>query len=278
MNTNAGVSDLVMPLGQAISPQVTSKVSFGGNLDATVPTTLPGPEVLTTITVYDQLGKSLDLTFGMKMTAANTWAVQPYTPDGADVDTTPDVLGAAFTVTFDPATGKITAPTTPPTITIPPTFGTYSGPVTIDLGSASADGLRQFAGKSTAAAISQDGATTGALQTFGIGADGTVTGIFSNGRNRVIGQIAMASFSNPSGLEKVGGSFYRPTPNSGLAQIGVSGTGGRGSIAGGTLEMSNVDLAQEFTSLISAQRGFQANSRVITTADELLQELVNLKR
>ncbi len=278
VNTNAGVADLVMPLGQAISPQATSKVSFGGNLDATVPTTLPGAEVLTTITVYDQLGKSLDLTFGMKMTAANTWAVQPYTPDGADVDTTPDVLGAAFTVTFDAATGKITAPATPPTITIPPSFGTYSGPVTIDLGQASADGLRQFAGKSTAAALSQDGATTGALQTFGIGADGTVTGIFSNGRNRVIGQIAMASFSNPSGLEKVGGSFYRPTPNSGLAQIGVSGTGGRGSIAGGTLEMSNVDLAQEFTSLISAQRGFQANSRVITTADELLQELVNLKR
>ena len=122
------------------------------------------------------------------------------------------------------------------------------------------------------------GATSCLLGAFSLGADGSVTGVFSNGRNRVIGQIAMASFSNPSGLEKVGGSFYRPTPNSGLAQIGVSGTGGRGSIAGGTLEMSNVDLAQEFTSLISAQRGFQANSRVITTADELLQELVNLKR
>jgi flagellar hook protein FlgE len=278
VNTNAGVSDLVMPLGQAISPQVTTKVSLGGNLDATVPTTLPGKEVLTTITVYDQLGKSLDLTFGMKMTAANSWSVQPYTPDGSDADTLPDTLGAAFTVTFDPATGKITAPTTPPTVTIPAAFGTYAGPITVDLGTASADGLRQFAGKTTAAALSQDGATTGSLQTFSIGADGTVTGVFSNGRNRVIGQIALASFSNPSGMEKVGGSFYRPTPNSGLAQIGTAGSGGRGSIAGGTLEMSNVDLAQEFTSLISAQRGFQANSRVITTADELLQELVNLKR
>ena len=278
VNTNAAVGDLQMPLGQAISPQPTTKVSLGGNLDATVPTTLPGPEVFTSITVYDALGKALDVTFGMKMTAANTWSVQPYTPDGADVDTTPDTLGASFSMTFDATTGKITAPTTPPTITIPGAFGTYPGPVTIDLGVDSPDGLRQYAGKSTASALSQDGATTGALQTFSLGADGTVTGVFSNGRNRVIGQIALAAFSNPSGLEKVGGSFYRPTPNSGLAQIGISGTGGRGSIAGGTLEMSNVDLAQEFTGLISSQRGFQANSRVITTADELLQELVNLKR
>lgn len=278
VNTNSGVGDLVMPLGQAISPQVTTLVGLGGNLDATVPTTLPGPEIVTTITVYDQLGKSLDLSFGMKMTAANSWSVQPYTPDGTDAGTAPDPLGAAFTLTFDAATGQVTAPTTPPTVTIPASFGTYSGPLTIDLGTTNPDGLRQYAGKSTASALSQDGATTGSLQTFSIGNDGTVTGVFSNGRNRVIGQIAMAAFSNPSGLEKVGGSFYRPTPNSGLAQIGVPGSGGRGSISGGTLEMSNVDLAQEFTSLIAAQRGFQANSRVITTADELLQELVNLKR
>ncbi len=278
VNTNAAVGDLQMPLGQAISPQPTTKVGLGGNLDASVPATLPGSEVFTSITVYDSLGKPLDLTFGMKMTAANTWSVQPYTPDGSDADTTPDTLGAAFSITFDSITGKITAPTTPPTVTIPGAFGTYPGPVTIDLGAASADGLRQYAGKSTASALSQDGSTTGALQTFSLGADGTVTGVFSNGHNRVIGQIAMASFSNPSGLEKVGGSFYRPTPNSGLAQVGAAGTGGRGSIAGGTLEMSNVDLAQEFTGLISSQRGFQANSRVITTADELLQELVNLKR
>lgn len=278
VNTNSGTGDLVMPLGQAISPQVTTKIGLGGNLDATVPTTLPGPEIVTTITVYDQLGKSLDLSFGMKMTGANTWSVQPYTPDGSDVDTAPDALGAPFTLTFDPATGAITAPTTPPTVTIPGSFGTYTGPLTIDLGASNPDGLRQYAGKSTVSALSQDGATTGSLQTFTIGSDGIVTGVFSNGRNKVIGQLSLASFSNPSGLEKVGGSFYRPTPNSGLAQIGVAGSGGRGSISGGTLEMSNVDLAQEFTSLIAAQRGFQANSRVITTADELLQELVNLKR
>jgi flagellar hook protein FlgE len=102
--------------------------------------------------------------------------------------------------------------------------------------------------------------------------------VFSNGKTRPIGQVAMASFSNPVGLEKVGSSLYRTTVNSGLAQVGVPGAGGRGAVAGGTLEMSNVDLAQEFTNLIVAQRGFQANSRVITASDELLQDLVNLRR
>jgi flagellar hook protein FlgE len=103
-------------------------------------------------------------------------------------------------------------------------------------------------------------------------------GSYSNGRTRAIGQLALASFANPEGLEKVGGSNYRVTMNSGLAQLGTAGAGGRGLLSTGTLEMSNVDLAQEFTNLIVAQRGFQANSRVVTTSDELLMEVVNLKR
>jgi flagellar hook protein FlgE len=128
------------------------------------------------------------------------------------------------------------------------------------------------------AALSQDGYALGALQRFTIGQDGVVTGVFSNGRNRPLGQIALAGFTNPMGLEKAGGSLFRPTVNSGLANVGVAGSGGRGTLLGSTLEMSNVDLAREFTNLIIAQRGFQANSRVITASDELLQDLVNLKR
>jgi flagellar hook protein FlgE len=93
-----------------------------------------------------------------------------------------------------------------------------------------------------------------------------------------VAQVALANFANPGGLEKVGSSLFRPSANSGLVQVGVSGEGGRGSLSGGTVEMSNVDLAQEFTNLIVAQRGFQANSRVISSSDELLQDLVNLKR
>jgi flagellar hook protein FlgE len=103
-------------------------------------------------------------------------------------------------------------------------------------------------------------------------------GVFSNGLKRPLAQIAMATFNNPPGMEKVGNSSYRATTNSGNPQVGVSGTGGRGLISGGALEMSNVDLAAEFTQLIVSERGFQANSRVITSADEILQDLVNLKR
>ena len=102
--------------------------------------------------------------------------------------------------------------------------------------------------------------------------------MFSNGLKQTLGQVALASFNNPPGLEKIGGSMYRNTVNSGLAQVGVAGAGGRGLLSSGNLEMSNVDLASEFTNLIVAQRGFQANSKIITSSDEILQDLVNLKR
>ena len=102
--------------------------------------------------------------------------------------------------------------------------------------------------------------------------------MFSNGNKQTVAQLALANFNNPPGLEKAGDSLYRFTVNSGLAQIGVAGTAGLGTIQSGAVEMSNVDLAQEFTNLIVAQRGFQANSKVISTSDDVLQELVNLKR
>ena len=138
--------------------------------------------------------------------------------------------------------------------------------------------LTGFAGLDTVAAVKQDGQAAGTLQSFSLGSDGTITGAFSNGLKQVIGRIALASFTNPAGLEKAGGSLFQTTVNSGNPQLGAAGTGGRGTLAGGALEMSNVDLSSEFTNLIVAQRGFQANSRVITTSDEVLQELVNLKR
>lgn len=275
VNTNASVQSLRMPLGQSIDPVPTKKVTIGGNLDANAPATFPGTEVRSSITAYDQQGKEIDLTFGFKMTAANTWSLQPYSPSA----TGPVAMGTPITITFDPVTGKMTAPTTPPQITVPNTVGTFASPVTLDFGSLDApDGLRQFAGSSTVAALGQDGAGTGTLQAFSIARNGVVNGTFSNGRSKAIGQIALATFANPAGLEKAGDSLYRTSANSGIANTGVPGSGGRGALIGGTLEMSNVDLAQEFTNLIVAQRGFQANSRVITTSDELLQDLVQLKR
>ena len=138
--------------------------------------------------------------------------------------------------------------------------------------------LVQFAGSRTLSALSQDGSPLGSLQSFAFSPTGVITGVFSNGQNKTLAQISMASFNNPMGLEKVGGSLYRETVNSGLPQLGSAGTNGRGLLATGTVEMSNVDLGQEFTEMIVAQRGFQANARVITASDELLQDLVNLKR
>ncbi|ACU36279.1 MULTISPECIES: flagellar hook-basal body complex protein [Actinosynnema] len=118
----------------------------------------------------------------------------------------------------------------------------------------------------------------GTYTSFSVSGDGTIVGVLANGTPRTVGQIAMANFANPGGLDKAGGSFYRATVNSGPVQIGGAGDNGTGAVVSGALEMSNVDLSQEFTNLIIAQRGFQANSKVITSSDEILQDLMNLKR
>jgi len=265
INTNAATTDLTMPLGQSLAPQATTSLKIGGNLDAATPLNQP---IVTAITLYDQLGTPMSVSGRFTRTADNTWDLEVDT----DGDQTFEPVG---TLTFDGSTGALTSPN--PTFTM--LAGTFPGPVTIDFGAAgSPNALVQFAGPSSMAALSQDGFSLGALQSFTIGQDGVVTGVFSNGRNRPLGQIGMAGFTNPMGLEKAGGSLFRPTANSGLANTGVAGSAGRGTLLGSTLEMSNVDLAREFTNLIIAQRGFQANSRVITASDELLQDLVNLKR
>ncbi|MDQ2650659.1 MAG: flagellar hook protein FlgE [Actinomycetota bacterium] len=265
INTNAASVDLSMPLGQTLAPSATTSMALGGNLDASSPI---GQAVVTAIKVYDQLGTPISVSASFTRTAANTW-------DFA-VDTNGDgTFEAAGSLAFDGSTGALLSPN--PSITM--LSGNFPGGITVDLGApGSANALTQFAGETSVAAISQDGYDLGSLQSFAIGQDGIVTGVFSNGRNRPLGRIALGSFTNPMGLEKAGGSLFRPTVNSGLANIGVAGAGGRGTLLGSTLEMSNVDLAREFTNLIIAQRGFQANSRVITASDELLQDLVNLKR
>ncbi|HPL53742.1 MAG TPA: flagellar hook protein FlgE [Bacillota bacterium] len=138
--------------------------------------------------------------------------------------------------------------------------------------------ITQFANESNAAVTSTDGYPQGSLDTFSIGPTGEISGIFTNGMNKIIGQIALAVFKNPAGLEKTAENMFQVTPNSGDPIIGLPGYSGLGSLNSGTLEMSNVDISNEFAEMISTQRGFQANSRIITTSDEMLQELVNLKR
>ncbi len=135
-----------------------------------------------------------------------------------------------------------------------------------------------YAGLKTVSISEQNGRSAGTLESYTLGSDGTLTGTFSNGAQQAIAQIVLGSVANPAGLQKTGGSGYALTANSGAIEYGAPGSPGMGDIAGGMLEMSNVDLSQEFTNLIVAQRGFQANARIITTSDEVLQELANLKR
>ncbi len=272
LNTNVAVGDIVMPLGQQLQPEPTSSVTFGGNLDASA---AAGTVVSTSIKVYDQQGKGYDLNVQFtKSATADQWTV------GATADINGDGIQDTLAVsgsplTFNPATGQVSSGA----INIDMGLATFPSTIAVDTGAANdPDALVQFAGNSGAAALVQDGNELGSLQSFTIGADGVVTGVFSNGRNRPLAQLALATFTNPGGLIKAGDSSFTATVNSGNPQIGAPGGGGRGSIMSATLEMSNVDLAREFTNLIIAQRGYQANSRVITSSDELLQELVNLKR
>jgi flagellar hook protein FlgE len=138
--------------------------------------------------------------------------------------------------------------------------------------------LTQFGSATTVKILDQDGYASGQLDAKVIDVNGVITGRYSNNQSRVLGQVAIANFNNPGGLTKTGDSLFTQSANSGEAQIGASGTGGRGSLNPGSLEMSNVDLAQEFSNMIITQRGFQANSKIISTTDEMLQELANLKR
>lgn len=146
-------------------------------------------------------------------------------------------------------------------------------PVNLDLSA-----MTGFGGVNNFGQKQVDGNMAGYMTGYSVEADGTIRGTFSNGDNRPLARIAVASFANPLGLEKAGSSYFVESGNSGQPQIGEAGTGQRGAMTGGAVEMSNVDLAAEFTNLILSQRGFQANSRVITTSDEILQELVNMKR
>jgi flagellar hook protein FlgE len=138
--------------------------------------------------------------------------------------------------------------------------------------------ITQYAESSSSKAVEQDGRTMGYLDDFKIDSSGIITGVYSNGSTRILAQVAIATFTTQGGLEKAGDTTFRQSNNSGLANIGPSGVAGKGKIVAGTLEMSNVDMADQFVDMIVTQRGFQANSRTIQTADQLLQELLTLKR
>jgi len=140
------------------------------------------------------------------------------------------------------------------------------------------EGITQFSSPSTTKAVEQDGYTMGYMESFTVDNSGIITAVYSNGTKQTVGQVATAVFTNPQGLISAGDNMFELSNNSGLPNIGPAGEAGRGTIVAGTLEMSNVDLSEQFTDMIITQRGFQANSRTITTSDQMLQELINLKR
>ena len=283
-----GIRDIRLPFGQKTAASATTRVALAGNLDASAPAFTGSPAdpldrarpenarsfAKTSITVYDGLGAKPELKIDMWKTDAATWSGAVAQQDMIDAGVT-NFGGASGTFDFN-TDGTIQTPDPLPVISFTPP-GTTAVSVTLDPGSG-VNGLSQFAGTTTAVLRDQDGYAAGTLQNFTIDRTGLITGAFTNGVNVSLAQIVLADFNNPGGLLRVGDNMYATSGNSGGAVLGFALEGSQSFITSGALEMSNVDLAQEFTNMIVAQRGFQANSRVITNADEMLQEVVNLKR
>lgn len=229
----------------------------------------PGEEVPVKFDIYDSLGITHQMQLMFKKTSSPaTWDYRVVCPDATDASLPPPGQ-----ITFN-SLGYSQLPSIAYSLVWKNNNGSEQ-PLAGKINTAS---ISQLNGATTADLSYQDGLQLGTLESFTIGRDGLVTGVFNNGSNRTLGQIALAQFNNPAGLDKMGNNSFAESPNSGTANIGVPGIGGLGMINSGFLEASNVDLATEFANMIVAQRGFQATSRVITTSDEVLQELVSLKR
>ncbi|HEY0249496.1 MAG TPA: flagellar hook protein FlgE [Gryllotalpicola sp.] len=245
-NINAGgaLGDIVLPTNSVVAAAATTSAQFSGNLPSNADA---GTVVSRDIDVYDQDGTKSTLTLTFTSDGAGNWAVNDGVNDIGTLTFNDGVLSSAGTLT--------------------------TGGVTVDVSKVSG-----YSDLSTLSLDGQDGHGAGTLTSYSIGADGTISGTYSNGVVQAIARIAIANFTNPAGLQKAGGSFYTQSPDSGAMTLGSAGDPGFGDLSGGYLEASNVDLSQEFTNLIVAQRGFQANARIITTSDSVLQELVDLKR
>ncbi|WP_141992172.1 flagellar hook protein FlgE [Bacillus sp. B4EP4a] len=273
------IGDVAVNVNAILPAIATTKISVSGNLAADA---IDGTVFSQQMKVVDENGKEQTANIYFQKNGDDKWEL--FDEEPAALGDTSTTKPKPFTsVNFD-ANGQIVA-----------ADKTQSGQ-TINISSGKEDdsdtavdesvqkvnldfdfsNLTQVKG-STTALVNPDGNKEGKLESFNIGASGEINGVYSNGLITTLGQLAVAKFSNASGLTKTGGNTFQESINSGTANINIAGEG-RGVIASGSLEMSNVDLSEEFTEMIVAQRGFQSNSRIITTSDEILQELVNLKR
>ncbi len=278
VNGDPGVSNALTLVGVANGATTSPNTDFTTNLDFVETQKATDAESWrTTATVYDSLGRDfrIGLTF-TKRTGTNLWDWVADAPSGVNI-----LQGGSGTIGFDP-NGLLTSFD----------YGDGSGALMLDPGGGAAvmsieldpgdfgslDGLLQFEGASTATAKDFDGHGAGVLQGVTINNAGVIMGQFTNGINRALAQIALADFNNPNGLKRIGNNLYAVSSNTGPETVTFVGQNATSSIAPGALEMSNVDLSQEFTQMIIAQRGFQANARVISTGDQMLSELVTLRR
>jgi flagellar hook protein FlgE len=269
------VSDITIPAA-AMGPKMTAEIKVGANLDTqqavqsgpfdvTDPTTFD-TNAVPTMEVFDSQGGSHTLKLHFtRENPGNDW-VMNYVFDG-----TP--LAGSETVSFD-TSGKLTSASS---VTVTPAIpgGKVVSPMSIDI---DLSGLSQFATPSTVTENSADGYTSGDLSSVSINDAGVVTGVYTNGEKVELSQLAVAKFRANDGLARMGGNLWSSTRTSGAPVVGTANTGGRGSISAEFLEGSNVDISQQFVEMITHQRAFSANSRIITTADEMLQEAMSIKR
>jgi flagellar hook protein FlgE len=238
------------------------------------------------MTVYDSLGADHLITFYFSKTASNSWVVNGVV-SASDALSGVDEIAYTKVLTFTTAGALDTEPTP---LAADNDFdfaggATQSQSIAIDFGDAITTdtgtgllGTTQYGTTSAVFNQSQNGYSSGSLQRISIDSEGIVTGIFSNGSTSNVSQIALATFPNADGLGLAGKSLFIESNDSGQPLTGTPGSSGRGKIKSSALELSNVDLAAEFVKMITFQRGFQANSRVITMSDEVMNELVNIKR
>jgi len=282
LNTGGPVGNIVVPVGSMQAPVASTSFTLNANLnsssnaDATSAWSSP-------VTVYDSLGDAHVVTLNFQKTAANTWSYTATVP-GTDVSAgtagTPYAIpGATGTLTFN-SSGQLTSPAagSPVTIAIP---GLSDGAADMNLSWSpyNADGsgsITQFDETSAASANSQNGLAAAQLTGVAMGNGGQLIASYSNGQQTVVGQLAMASIRNPQSLLSVGNNDYQVSSTTAAPSIGTPGTGGRGTVTGGSLEGSNVDIATEFTQLIVLQSAYQADSKVITTVSDMAQETTSL--
>jgi flagellar hook protein FlgE len=274
------VGDIALPTSGLLAPTATTEVAMRLNLDAN---TTAGATFSVPAAVVDSLGTTHILTFTFTKTSATDWDYDVSIP-GEDLTTgtagTPTSLTTG-TISFGPD-GLVATPAAPGTVPVS-IAGLSSGAADANINwnlftQSSESLLTQYAQQSAVSSVSQDGEPPAQMINLEIVEGGLVVARFTGGRQQVVAQLAIASIANPSSLASAGNNAFRVTSGSSAPAIGPAGSGGRGEVRGAALESSTVDIASEFTHLIRYQRAYQANSRVVTTADEVTQETLSLKR